>query len=82
LGGWLFDLGVGSGGVRGVMFYCLFFFAFEGERFSFFLVYCLVVYSTEQCWLVFLFAFPCFFAGFSMLPVRASTPSLSSWRLT
>ena len=24
LGGWLFDLCVGSGGVRGVMFYCLF----------------------------------------------------------
>ena len=88
LGGWLFDLCVGSGGVRGVMFYCLFVYLCRlrgGEVFPLSYLLSCVVYSTQQCWFLFLIVclfFSIVFAGFSMLPVRASTPSLSSWRLT
>jgi hypothetical protein len=65
LGGWLFDLGVGSGGIRGVMFYFLFIFAFEGKRFFFFLVYRLVWFTllSNVGWF-FLFVFPLFLQVF------------------
>ena len=49
LGGWLFDLCVGSGGVRGVMFYCLFVYLFvpsRGRGFSSFLFIVVVVWFT------------------------------------